>query len=734
MRLLVVSNRLPIIVREENGQIRVEESVGGLVSGLSAYLDSLKGTSFASMDYVWVGWPGATIDPKNIEPVRARLGELRAHPVFLSEAEMDQFYFGFCNKTIWPLFHCFPAFTHFDAEYWNSYQSVNETFCRAVLEILQPGDIVWIHDYHLMLLPRLLRERGKDIPVGFFLHIPFPPFEIFRLLPNAWRKGILEGLLGADLIGFHTHDYRQYFLRCVLRVLGHEHHLGRIYYDERVIKADTFSMGIDFERYFTTAASAPVQTAKQELLNSLSTFRVILSVDRLDYTKGIINRLLAYRMFLEKYPEWRGKAVLILVIVPSRIGVEQYQSTKRETEEIVGEINGMFGSIAWTPILYQYKFLPLEPLVTLYAISDVALVTPLRDGMNLIAKEYIAARAGTTGVLVLSEMAGAAKELSEAVIINPNHIEEIAAALKIALEMPAAEQIRRNRMMAERLQRYDVVHWADDFVQTLLALKSEQKEFAFKYLESVTTAQLVSDFRQARRRLLLLDYDGTLVPFAEQPLLAVPSESLTDLFESLVRDPRNEIALISGRDRETMEKWFGKTGIHLVAEHGVWIREKESAWQMIKPVTNEWKAQVISLLFRYADRVPGSFVEEKEFSVAWHYRAADLELGSSQAKELTDDLIHFAVNKDVQVLQGSKVVEIRAAGVNKGKVAEHWISKGTHDFIFAAGDDLTDEDLFRALPSTAYSIKVGMTASYARFNLSDHQEVIRILRQLGEMT
>ncbi|OIP26258.1 MAG: bifunctional alpha,alpha-trehalose-phosphate synthase (UDP-forming)/trehalose-phosphatase [Dehalococcoidia bacterium CG2_30_46_19] len=728
MRLLVVSNRLPFTVIEKRGRLELTESAGGLVSGLSAYLDSLRGSSFAS-EYIWVAWPGSSISDENKEKLKLKLAEFRAYPVFISEDTMEKFYHGFCNKTLWPLFHYFPSYAMYDEDYWLHYKKVNETFCDAITEITKPEDVVWIHDYHLMLLPKLLREKRPNLPIGFFLHIPFPTFEIFRLLPGKWRSEILNGILGADLIGFHTHDYAEYFLRCVLRILGYEHNMGKIITEDRVVKVDTFPMGIDFKKFYDATNSIEVHEERSNLKKSLGVFKVILSIDRLDYTKGIINRLQGYEIFLEKNQKWHGKVILVVVVVPSRIEVEHYRQMKRQIDELVGKINGRFGRIGWTPILYQYRFLPFNKLVSLYNISDVALITPLRDGMNLIAKEYISTRTDKTGVLILSEMAGASSELVEAIIINPNNREEIANALKEALEMSDEEQMRRIQSMQARLKRYDVSRWANEFIQNLISVKEEQKRFFVRLLDS-HKEQLLNDFKKANQRLIFLDYDGTLVPFTETPQKAKPDAALLKILKHLSVDEKNEIILISGRDRNTLQSWFGMLNIAMIAEHGAWIKEKGGDWRMIKPLRNDWKPQILSVLEIHADRLPGSFVEEKEFSLVFHYRKADPELASIRTKELTGYLINFTANIDVQVLQGSKIVEIRNSGVNKGAAALHWISKNDFDFILAIGDDWTDEDLFRILPETAYSIKVGITQSHAKYNLHNHMEVRELLSAL----
>ncbi|NJD77326.1 MAG: bifunctional alpha,alpha-trehalose-phosphate synthase (UDP-forming)/trehalose-phosphatase [Candidatus Methanoperedens sp.] len=728
MRLVIVSNRLPFTVVEKENVLKFKESVGGLVSGLKAYLDALKNIS--SSEYSWIGWPGISVDDGLKEKLRSQaLSEYHAYPVFVPQEIMEDFYNGFCNKTVWPLFHYFPFLTVYKEDLWNQYRKVNEIFRDAVMEVLKPGDTVWIHDYHFMLLPGLLREKMPHVPIGFFLHIPFPSFEIFRLLPRKWRKEILEGVLGADLIGFHTQDYTQYFLRCVLRILGHEHSMGEIPLEDRVVKADTLPMGVDFQRFCDAVSNPDVQNEMEKLKKTLNGFKLVFSIDRLDYTKGILNRLQGYEIFLAKNPEWHRKVVLALVVVPSRTEVEQYQQMKKQIDELVGLINGRFGSIDWTPILYRYRFLPFSSLIAQYCSGDIALITPLRDGMNLVAKEYIATRTDGTGVLILSEMAGASKELEEAIIINPNHTEEIAEALKDALEMPVEEQIRRNRIMQERLQRYDVTEWVDDFVSKLILIKEEQKRYNAKLLDDRIKEQMLENFRRAKRRLILLDYDGTLVPFAARPELAKPGVDILELMNRLSNYPKTDVVLTSGRDRNTLRNWFGALNISFIAEHGVWIKKKNEEWRLTRPLNTEWKSRLLPVLEAYVDRVPGSFVENKEFSIVWHYRNSDPELASMRAKELMDDLVDFTANIDVQVSKGNKVIEVRNAGINKGTTALHFISED-YDFMLAIGDDWTDEDLFRILPDEAYSIKVRMTPSRARFNLHNHYEVISLLKYL----
>jgi trehalose 6-phosphate synthase/phosphatase len=729
-----VSNRLSITAKREEGVWNFTNSVGGVATGLTSYLETLRRDGGGPAEYVWVGWPGVNVEEEYKEEVRDRLlGQFQSLPVFLTEAEVENFYQGFCNKTIWPLYHYFPEFTNYKQEYWLNYRKVNEAFCDTLAGIVKKGDVVWIHDYHLMLLPKLLREKIPDATIGFFLHIPFPTYELFRLMPALWRNDILEGLLGADLIGFHTYDYLHYFLRCVLRILGIEHNVGQIMINDRVVSAGVYPMGIDFNKFSTTASSPHISDEQAVVKQSVGEAKIVLSIDRLDYTKGINNRLDAFELLLERSPEWRERLVLILIVVPSRIGVDQYEMRKRQIEEQVGKINGRFGTLGWTPIRYQYRALDFGPMVALYSMSDVALITPLRDGMNLIAKEYIACRTNQTGVLILSEMAGAAQELGEAIIINPNNREEIATAIEDALAMPKEEQISRNRIMQNRLKRYNIFKWANEFIGKLSTQLESPPVLATNFLTKVAQEQLFKEYQQSAPRLLALDYDGTLVKFGRNPDDVKPPKELMQLLVSLSQDPANDLVIISGRNRTYLDRWFASMEIDIVAEHGAWVKERGGEWKLLKPVTSEWKENILPILERHADRLPGSFVETKEYSLAWHYRKANPEQGGHMAHELMDDLVAFTANIDLQVLQGNKVIEVRNAGVNKGAAFSHLLSRKKYLFLLGAGDDWTDEDLFSAMPKDAYSIRVGYGRTAARFHVRSHLDVLNLLHELSKL-
>ncbi|MBK7141775.1 MAG: bifunctional alpha,alpha-trehalose-phosphate synthase (UDP-forming)/trehalose-phosphatase [bacterium] len=731
MRLIIVANRLPVSIRYDQGTPICERSPGGLVSGLATWLERLKKQRTEIEETIWIGWPGSAIPEKDRADLAIELRNQGSHPVYLSVEDMEQFYLGFCNATLWPLFHYFLVYAQFFEEHWTEYVRVNRLFADAVLEIARPDDLIWVQDYHLMLAPQMIRERIPDASIGFFLHIPWPSYEVFRLLPTQWRRGILEGLLSADLIGFHTPEYRQYFLQSAMRIMGYEHNMGRIAMPNRLALAETFPMGIEFDTWQTLARSAETVKERAELERHFKGTKLILSIDRLDYSKGIKTRLKAFARFLEKYPEWHGRVTFIVIVIPSRVGVEKYDEMKREIDREVGKVNGRFSQLHWTPIQYQFRSVPPHQLSALYRASSLAVVTPLRDGMNLIAKEYVASRIELDGVLLLSELAGSARELTEAILVNPHDIEEVAEGIQLALKMPIEDQMIRMSAMQSRLQRYDVNAWADDFMNSLSQIKQEQQRLYARALQPRDREQMIDSFQNAENRLLLLDYDGTLMPHFDHPQSAQPTDDILYLLEALCADERNQVVMISGRDKETMAAWFEPLPINLIAEHGIWIRSIGHGWRTLKPATNQWKPQILQLLQATSDRLPGAFVEEKEYSVAWHYRRSDPELAAIRAAELRDTLVNLTANIDLQVLAGKKVIEVRVSGINKGTAALDWMSQAKADFVLAIGDDWTDEDLFAVLPESAYSIRVGMVQSRARFNVRSYLDVRQLLEQMA---
>ncbi len=730
-KTIIVSNRLPLQLSIENDQVHAEPSVGGLATGLkSVHRDS---------NGLWIGWTGLTaeeIDPQHEGAIKKEVQDQQCAGVRLTEEDMEGYYYGFSNRTIWPLFHYFMEYAEFEDDFWESYKTVNEKFAKVVLENVEDGDTIWVHDYQLMLLPGLIRAQRPEVSIGFFLHIPFPSYEVFRTIP--WREDILKGLLGADLLGFHTYDYERHFLSSVSRILGFPASFNSISLTDRVVTVDSFPMGIDYEKFsaFAKANHEQTDTAQSELQRRLQHHqeetpdaKLILSIDRLDYTKGIANRIRAYEHFLEKYPQYSEKVRLIMLAVPSRSNVPQYQLLKKEIDELVGRINGKFATVSWTPIWYFYRSMPFQNLIDLYTSSDVALITPIRDGMNLVAKEYVATRTDRTGVLILSEMAGAAKEMNEALLINPNSLDLIADAIKKALEMPLSDQKKRNKYMQSRLKRYNVEKWATDFLNRLQAVRVDDEYVRTKKLREHRQQRILEHYNGAEKRIFFLDYDGTLRGFVNDPTEARPDDRILKLVKNLQENDKNEVVIISGRDSITLGEWFKEVPVTLIAEHGVLKKEVGGEWHTTEAMNTDWVPSIQPILQTYVDRTPGTFIEEKKYSLAWHYRKADPDLGVMRANELSNVIKELSSNDGLSVLSGNKVIEIKSSNVHKGKAACNHILNKPYDFIFSIGDDWTDEYMFQDLPAEAVTVKVGRDNTAATYYIDKQEEVLDFLER-----
>jgi trehalose 6-phosphate synthase/phosphatase len=445
-RLLVVTNRLPFTFHRSRGGLERKHAAGGLATALDPLMRRQGGT--------WLGWPGIDLRPG--ERLDLRDAPYEIVPLSLTPTEFERYYHGLSNRSLWPLFHDFPSRTRFDRRDWPVYRQVNRRFATLALRWMREEDLVWIHDYHLMLMPGYLRRSLSDARLAFFLHIPFPHFDVFRLLP--WTREMLRGLLACNLVGFHVESYARNFLDCVERLVDAEVDWKnwRIRSASGVTQVGAFPIGIDFESFDARVRGTTVAPSQEQ---------VVIGADRLDYTKGIPDRILAFERLLEKHPEHRERVVLLQVAVPSRHQVAEYRNLKREIEELVGRVNGRFGTSRWTPIRYLYRLLDHDRLAQLYRDADVGLVTPLRDGMNLVAKEFVACQTeDDPGVLVLSRLAGAAESMREALLVNPYHVEKTADQIHRALTMPTEERRVRMKSLRNRERTSDVHAWVSGFL------------------------------------------------------------------------------------------------------------------------------------------------------------------------------------------------------------------------------------------------------------------------------
>ncbi len=723
MKLIIISNRLPLkISHNEDNKMEFIRSEGGLTTGL----DSLD----MDVEKHWVGWPGANAEStEEQEYITEYLDNFNFHPVFLSQEQILNYYEGYSNSTLWPLCHYFFSFVEYESKYWESYKEVNEIFCKAAIPFIEPGDIVWVQDYQLMLLPQMLRKYTRNVSIGYFHHIPFPSYELFRVLSE--RADLLNGLLGADLIGFHTHDYMRHFVSAAERVLDLRFKLDQVLLDNRVAHVDAFPMGINYSLYFDAILQKPVQEKAKALRKNFGEHKLVLSVDRLDYSKGILHRLKGFALFLENHPEYREKVSLVMIVVPSRDNVDQYAELKTKIDETIGAINGQFSTINWNPVYYFYHSFDFEELVAMYHIADVALVTPLRDGMNLVAKEYLAAQRDESGVLILSEMAGAAIELNEAIIINPNDLSQIESALLEAFEMPEEEQMRKLRIMQKSIEKHDVKKWASDFVKELEDIKYKNDHLNSERIDKRSLQKIQNEYSEAEKRLIILDYDGTLVGFKGRPEDAIPTPELYEVLKSLISDSKNKVVISSGRDHETLEVWFGKLGIALAAEHGAFYKEN-GEWHENVMTDKPWDSQIIDILQSFVDKTPRSKLEIKETALVWHYRNVDAWLASLREQQLLDSLITPCSRQNLQIMRGNKIIEIKSPRHNKGSEARRLLNLDNYDFILAMGDDTTDEDTFRELPTNAITIKIGGISEVARYNIMSQLGTIPFLKLLAQ--
>lgn len=719
-RLLLVSNRLPVTVKLEHQQVSVTPSAGGLATGLRGPHERLDG--------LWIGWPGdvSRLTPQQREKLERDLAALRTVPIYLSGSEVSRYYEGFSNRVLWPLFHYLLDRVPPHARDWDMYRKVNERFADLVAGHYRPGDLIWVHDYQLMLLPGLLRQRLPDARIGFFLHIPFPAADVFRILP--WRDALLEGLLGADLIGFHTLEYVRNFAGTLLRCCGLSTEGDRVRHDGREIRVGAFPMGIDTASFEALAQSDEVLEQVVKLRSQARGQFLLLGIDRLDYTKGIIRRLLAVERLLEREPWLRGRLRLLQVAVPSRTKVDAYEQFRHQVDELVGRINGTYGSFDSLPIHYLYRSFNERKLTAMYRAADVMLVTPLRDGMNLVAKEFVAARTDESGVLLLSEFAGAASELGEALLVNPYDIDGMAQAIKQALVMPEEEKQLRMRALRQRVREANVHRWADGFVDTL-------SELELRPVQRLTPADeldaLIHRIAEAERLLLLLEYDGILVPYSGVPELAGADPQLVQLLGRVASRPGTAVHVISGRSKEFLGRWLGELPIGLHAEHGIWSRAPHSVWMRTYDGPVDWMERMRPVLQQFTSRTPGARLEEKTASMAWHYRMADPEFGRRQAQELVFHLSETFSNQPVEVISGDQIVEVRPFGVARAKVIERLVAEaGTGALVVAMASHRSGEDLFAALPPDAVAINVGRAQSNAALRIADSAATRRLLEAL----
>ncbi|KAK4522953.1 hypothetical protein GAYE_PCTG32G0843 [Galdieria yellowstonensis] len=756
-KLLVVSNRLPVTVtRDNNGTYHFNMSSGGLVS-------ALKGVK-SLMSFIWIGWPGTEIDPNEREYVRNKLREdYSCFPVFITDEQANLYYNGFCNDVLWPLFHYVPVpivssdgERKFDFKYWQAYSAANYRFAEAVLQVYQEGDYIWVQDYHLLLLPSLLRRRLRDVKIGFFLHIPFPTSEVYRILPV--RKELLQGVLAADLIGFHTYDYARHFLSVCTRILGLDSSPKGVNYHSHFAHVGIFPIGIDPNTFHRALEDSNVQQRIQELHEKFIGKKVLLGVDRLDYIKGVPHKLLALEWLLTKHSEWMHKVVLVQIAVPTRTEIEEYKKLSSQTNELVGRINGKFGTVDHSPIMFINQSLAFEELVALYTVADVAIVSSVRDGMNLVSYEYVMCQQANKGVLILSEFAGSAQSLSGAIRVNPWNIEELANAIHEALSMPRREREIKHWKLYRYVTTHTAEYWAKSFFQELDNVVKHRDELRLS-LPLLNVKSVTKRMSNARIRLFLLEYEGSLCNSKSLAELNSPTSTHIKILTRLCSDPRNIVVILSGRSKDILEHWFGNYPMGLIAENGCDLKISGVAeWRcLVSSTETEWRDELLPVLQYFTERTPGAYIERKKHSITWHFRDADPEFGSWQANELQLHLTELCSSLPIEVNSGPKYLELRPKGVSRSSTVERLFSilydekRTSVDFCFCLGADRCSEDLFAFIhhmkdkangdSSSSISTKmdaiccaVGLQSSNADAYLQDVEAALAALRELSSHT
>lgn len=610
----------------------------------------------------------------------------------------------YAERELYPLLHYKqhgPTDGRSERRWWADYLRLNQLFADRIVEDYQEGDVVWVHDYHLFLLPSLLRQRIPNIYVGFFLHSPFPSSEFVRCL--AKRKEILTGVLGANMLGFQTFSYSRHFSSCCTRVLGFDSNSAGVDAYGAHVAVDVFPIGIDARSIQKAAFGASeIEKAVDGIRKLYAGRKIIVGRDRLDSVRGVSQKLQAFEIFLERYPDWRDKVVLIQVTSPTSVEEEKEDpdnKTAGQISNLVSTINGRFGSLSFAPVQYYPQYLSQREYFALLRVADVGLITTVRDGMNTTSLEYIVCQQNNHSPLILSEFSGTAGTLPNAIHINPWDLVGVAGAIDQALNMPPEQRKEQHLKLYKHVITNTAATWSKQFLSRLLTnLSSFDQSVATPALDR---AKLLKQYRKARRRLFMFDYDGTLTPIVKDPQAAIPSDRVLRTLKSLSADPRNAVWIISGRDQAFLDEWMGHIPeLGLSAEHGCFIRKPRSDdWENLAERSNmDWQKEVVDVFQHYTERTQGSFIERKRVALTWHYRRADPEYGAFQARECRKALEDTVGKKwDVEVMAGKANLEVRPTFVNKGFIAtrlvnEYGLEPGkAPEFILCLGDDFTDE-------------------------------------------
>ncbi|KAI3956645.1 hypothetical protein MKW92_035617 [Papaver armeniacum] len=780
-RMIIVANQLPVKAKR-----RPDNKGWSFSWDEDSLLLQLKDGLPDEMEVLYVGSLKVDVDVNEQDDVSQILLErFKCVPAFLPPDILAKFYHGFCKLHLWPLFHYMLPLSadhggRFDRSLWEAYVSANKLFSQKVIEVINPeDDFVWIHDYHLMVLPTFLRRRFNRLRMGFFLHSPFPSSEIYRTLPV--REEILKALLNSDLIGFHTFDYARHFLSCCSRMLGLEYQSKRGYigleYYGRMVGIKIMPVGVHMRQIENVLNLADKEWRVSELKQQFEGKTVLLGVDDMDIFKGINLKLLAMEQMLKQHPSWQGRAVLVQICNPARGKGRDLEIIQAEIKATTKRINEEYGRTGYEPIVLIDKPVNISERIAYYTIAECVVVTAVRDGMNLIPYEYIVCRQGISkpesdsnssrpkkSMLVVSEFIGCSPSLSGAIRVNPWNIETTGEAMNEAISLAEPEKQMRHEKHYRYVSTHDVGYWSRSFLQDLERTCRDHFKrrcwgiglsFGFRVValdpnfRKLSIDTIVSSYARAKSRAILLDYDGTVMP--QTSINKSPSEEVMSLLSTLCGDEKNCVFIVSGRGKDSLGKWFSpceKLGI--AAEHGYFVRwSADEEWETCGQTTDfGWIQMAEPVMKLYTETTDGSSIETKESALVWHHRDADPGFGSSQAKEMLDHLESVLANEPVAVKRGQFIVEVKPQGVSKGLVAEKIFTKMAEnqrraDFVLCIGDDRSDEDMFEIIGNSmsrgiissntaVYACTVGQKPSKAKYYLDDTSEVIMMLEGLAE--
>ncbi|KAM9976951.1 hypothetical protein ACTFIR_010800 [Dictyostelium discoideum] len=726
--------------RDRESKIQIQ--INGHPFPTQSALETLKAKDEIE-DWLWIGWSHCEVNEDEEPMLNQAIKEFSPHfeHVFLNPRQVENYYKGYCKNGLWLLLHYQMNFIRMQSEWWDEYVGVNQMFAEKIASVWRPSDIIWIHDYHLMLVPQMLRQLlPPEASIGFFFHAPFPSYELFRILPN--RKELLKGILSSNLIGFQSFEYVRHFKSSCARLLDLEvHPKGLEIFEDgstHFTKLQVYPIGVDYNDFVKNLNLPEVTSRVESLRKIFKGKKVVVARDRLDQIEGVPRKLEVFEQLLNDHPEYIGKLVFIQIYEPT---VEEDDETDEQkilhktVNEMVGRINGKFGKLSFNPIEYINKKISYEELSALYKLADIALITPIRDGMNLTSHEYVVCQKDNFGVLILSEFAGAARCLGGSIIVNPFSKKEIMEAIIEALNMSMHDRKLKHQINYNYVLANTSSFWGKRFLCDLN--EATQKEIMETRVPRANFQEIEDSYKKAKVRVFFLDYDGTLTPLVRLPSQAMPSKQLIDVLSKLTEDSRNEVYVISGRDRSSLEKWLGHLPIGMSCEHGVFTRQpgENQPWTESPNAEVQWKDTVLSIMQDFEDRTPGSMTETKQVNITWHYRNADPDFGQFQAKELIAQLRSVANKYPLDILSGKKAIEVKPIGINKGEIVKMILQKIDADFILCIGDDKTDEDMFKALYNVpSFTIRVCgdlEESTKARGVVESSSEVLTLLNRLS---